>query len=563
MSTYWPEGLPESLSYPDTDASALAYSSAVRFPDRTALVDGDDELTFAELHSRAHRFAHALHARGVGRGDVVALHLPNSLWFFVAYFGTLHSGAALSPINPLSPEPSVRSHLNGTGAAVVVTHPEHAATALAAAEGTAVRATVLVPPTAVAPAGADGPGRQALLDRGAVAWDRFVEGQPDTRPATGIAADDVAHLAFTGGTTGEPKGVRVLHRNLVANITQFTGWRAGHAVEADGTGVALRPFPSGVEGAVRIGSDTALVVAPLYHAQALVNTGFLMLCGVTVVLSGRFRPPEFLALVEHHRVSYITGSPTMWVALLDCPDLSTRDLSSLTCLSSGAAPIDPGTLERMREAFPSAIIVEGYGLTEATCVVTSLPALPSGKRKNGSAGIPVFDTEVEVRDGTGRALDPGEQGRLWVRGPQITDGYHGRPDATAEQFVDGWLDTGDLGFRDEDGFVHIRARAKDMLIHKGYNVYPRELEEILLEHPAVAAAAVVGRDNPVTGQDPVAFLVLHEGHTPPEKEVLDFVAARVVPYKKLRGVRVVEALPTSAAGKILKNELRAAAAATG
>ncbi|MGH3520051.1 MAG: AMP-binding protein [Haloechinothrix sp.] len=555
MSRYWPEGMPTSIDYPELTVGELSAAAAKLYGDRTAVIDGDERLTFAQLHEQAAAFANALRSDGVRDGDVVLLHLANSVWFLVSYYGALLTGATVSLANPLQPAPSLRAQLHDTGAVVAVSHPAQVATLLEAGAGSSLRAVVVVPPSACAPSDEPvpvGDGVTTLMD--------FIAGQAAVPPKTTVTADDIAHVAYTGGTTGVSKGVRVLHRNVVANATQMTAWRAAHLVTATTDGdVRLRPIAGVHDAGVRPGEAVTVVVSPLFHAHALINLNFMLLCGTTIVLTGRFSPEGLLESIERHRATYITGSPTMWHALLHSPDVHRRDLSSVRVISSGAAPIDRTTLEALETAFPSAVIGEGYGLTEATCVVTAAPLARSAQRKLGSVGLPLCDTKVEVRasEGDASVLGPNEAGELWVRGPQVAAGYLNRPEATAEQFVDGWLRTGDIGYVDEDGFVFIADRAKDMLIYKGYNVYPRELEDILATHPDMGMAAVVGRPVPQVGQEPVAFVVPRPGAAVDPDEVMAFVAEKVLPYKKIRAVHIVDALPTSAAGKILKTELRA------
>ncbi|MEV0149898.1 MULTISPECIES: AMP-binding protein [unclassified Nonomuraea] len=555
MSTYWPEGMPTSLDYPELTVGELLTAAADLYGDRTAVVDGDERLTFTELGERAAAFAHGVRDAGVRDGDVVLLHLPNSVWFLVGYYGALLAGATVSPANPLQPAPALRAQLLDTGAVLAVGHPAHVATLREAGAGSALRTIVVVPPSACAPSAeppAGGDGLAALAD--------FVADRPTVAPESGVTADGVAHIAYTGGTTGVPKGVRVLHRNVVANVTQMTAWRAAHLVTVTGSGdLRLRPIPGPHDAGVRPGAGVTVLVPPLFHAHALIHLSFLLLCGTTIVLTGRFSPELLLEAVERHRATYVTGSPAMWHALLDSPVLHARDVTSVRVISSGAAPIDPATLRALAAAFPGAMVSEGYGLTEGTCLVAAGPLLRGARSRPGSVGLPMFDTTVEVRPVTGgaTALGANEAGELWVRGPQVTAGYLNQPEATAEQFAGGWLRTGDIGHLDEEGFVFIADRAKDMLIYKGYNVYPRELEDVLHGHPGVARAAVVARSVPRVGQEPVAFVVPRPGVAVDPGEVMAFVAERVLPYKRIRAVHVVDALPTSAAGKILKAELRA------
>lgn len=554
MSPSWPEGLPRSLAYPEVTVGQLCSAAARLYGERAAVVDGDETLSFTQLHEQACSFAHALRADGVGKGDVVVLHLSNSLWFLVAYYGSLLSGATVSMANPLQPVGALRAQLTDTGAVVAVTQQNHAHVLLEARTGSALKTVVLMPATTCSPADGSAP----VAGTAVVGFAAFTANRPTVPPPVTVTGDDVAHLAYTGGTTGIAKGVRVLHRNVVANVTQMTAWRAAHLPVSDGAGtVTLSPMAGTDDPGLRPGDATTIVVSPLFHAHALINMSFMLLCGTTLVLAGRFSPEALVEDLERYRATYVTGSPTMWHALLDVAGIDQRDLSSVRVISSGAAPIDPVTLDALQRAFPSAVVAEGYGLTEATCLVSANPVLRGHRGKPGSIGLPLFDTRVEIHatEEPAAALGPHEVGELWVKGPQVTAGYLTNPQAIAEQFVDWWLRTGDLGYRDEDGYLFLVGRAKDMLIYKGYNVYPRELEDLITGYPGVGAAAVVGRHDPRVGQEPVAFVVPEPGAVVDPQGVLSYVAENVVPYKKIRAVHLVAELPTSAAGKILKNEL--------
>jgi len=556
MTTATPEWTRMSLRYPETTMVAWAPSLAAMYGDRAAIVDGDRTCSFRELDERSAQFAGALRTAGVAERDVVLLHLGNCAEFYVAYYGALRAGAAVTLVNPLQPGPGLRRQIDETGAKVAVTQPSQAGTLLGVAGGTSVTMVAVVADDA-----AGGTPEAAPESVDVVPFEDLLDGRPTDFPAVAITGDDIAHIAYTGGTTGISKGVRVLHRNVLGNVTQMCAWRAGHlpVVGADGL-VSLQPIDGLNVDGITPGAGSTVVVSPLFHAHALINSSFLLGCGLTQVLAGRFDAGRMLELVERHHAVYITGSPAMWHALADHPDAATRDLSSPRVVSSGAAPIDRGTLEALGRAFPNAKVVEGYGLTEGTCLVTAMP-LEKGADDDyrlGSVGLPVFDTDIEIRDREDPAtvLGAGERGELWVRGPQVTGGYLGHPEITAQQYVDGWLATGDIAYVDDDGYLFIADRAKDMLIYKGYNVYPRELEEVLVSHPSVSTAAVVGRDAGVVGQEPIAFVVPVEGGRIDEAELTAYVTERVLPYKKVRGIVVLDALPTSAAGKVLKTELR-------
>lgn len=548
MTTDRPTWSTLSLSYPQTSMAAWAPSMAAMYGERAAIVDGDRVCSYRELDERSARFAGALAAAGVQPRDIVLMHLGNCAEFHIAYYGAMRVGAAVTLVNPLQPEPGLRRQIEETGAVAAVTQSQQLDTLLRAAAGTTVGLVAVVSDEPIVGGAPATRGFAELL----------AENPAEFAPAQ-VSGDDVAHIAYTGGTTGISKGVRVLHRNVLGNVTQMCGWRAGHQVVAGADGmVSLEPIADLDVAGVVPGVGSTIVVSPLYHAHALINTSFLLVCGLTQVLSGRFDPAKMLELVEKYQSSYITGSPAMWHSLATHPEVSSRDLSSVRVVSSGAAPIDRVTLENLERAFPNARVAEGYGLTEGTCVVTAMPLVVGSEYRLGSVGLPMFDTEVEIRaqGDPSLVLGDGERGELWIRGPQVTDGYLGHPEITAQQYVDGWLATGDIAYRDADGFVYIADRAKDMLIYKGYNVYPRELEEIIVTHPAVSTVAVVGREVGPAGQEPVAFVVPAAGAEIDGDELQAYVAERVLPYKKIRDVVVVQSLPTSAAGKILKTDLR-------
>ncbi|MGK5550496.1 class I adenylate-forming enzyme family protein [Actinomadura kijaniata] len=551
-----------SLDYPDVPVGAILTGAARRWGDRTALHYMGRDISFTELARESARFAHGLRERGVGRGDVVALHLPNVPEFAVAYYGTLMAGATFSPCNPLLPVDDLAFQLADCGAVAVVTLDLVAGAVAEAVGRTGVRTVVL--------AGALGPVDVATVCDGAfaangVAFERVGEGRPDEPPAVDIdTARDLAHIAYTGGTTGRSKGVMLPHRNVVVNALQFACAASGLApgLDEDG-GLRLDGEPDPAEYPVPLGEGVLVNVAPWFHAMGTI--GYLsnqLLAGVTIVSHPRLDVPAFLADMEKFGATALGGAPALFSALLADPSFAGRDLSRVQAIRSGAAPLSHDMIARLRAAFPNAVVVEAYGLTEASMGLTTNPAAVSGVRKVGTVGRPVADTQIKivpvdaaaVTDAT-PGLPPGEEGEVCAKGPQVMTGYLNRPDATAEVLgEDGWLRTGDIGVLDEDGYLSIVDRKKDMLLYNGYNVYPRELEEKLYSHPAVATAAVVGRPDPVAGELPTAFVVRSGEIT--EDDLLAYVNAQVVPYKKLRGIRFVDEIPVSAAGKILKRELR-------
>lgn len=542
MTTIRPKNLPPSLTYPAVAVDAILRGAARTWPDRVAVTDGDLTLTFGQLHDLARRIAGGFQERSIGPGDVVALHMPNSPHFLAAYYGALFAGAAVAPVNPAQPVEALRGQLGFLRTRAIVTAVSCAHSALAAA-GPDVRAIVGAGDTDSLPAEvtplAELSGHEPLTD-------------------IRVDPESVAHLQLTGGTTGNSKAVRVLHRNLVAAVVQNVAWRAACLPRLDGD-ILLFEQQADATGPYTLdpGAGVHLGIAPLFHGLGLVGTNIDVALGNSTHLGGGFDPNRMLADIERLGVTQLIGSPAMYYALLNAAAGTSHDLSSVRQLISGAAPIDTGALRRLRATFPKARVAEGYGLSEATLGVSCVPINADAQAPVGSVGIPIFDTEVELRGADGSPVADGEVGEIWVRGPQVTDGYDGQPELTANQFRDGWLLTGDMARRDADGYLYIAGRSKDMVIYKGYNVYPQPLEDLLCSHPAVEQAAVVGRTDDLAGEIPVGFVVVR---VPADEalvdDILTWVADRVAPYQKVRELHVVDALPVTPTGKVAKNVLR-------
>ncbi|MFI7008777.1 class I adenylate-forming enzyme family protein [Streptomyces sp. NPDC050145] len=532
-----------TLDYPTVDVGAVLAGAAHQYEHRVAVRHGEQCLTFGQLHDQALRFAGGLREHGIQPGDTVLMLLTNSLWFPVAYWGALYAGAVVSPANPAQPARALADQIADSGAHAVVTDPT-SLPSVEAAGATNLRLTV-------ATAG------ESTTEHDVVTAEALLRSEVTERVVR--RPDDLAHLSYTGGTTGRSKAVRVLHRNLVANATQITWARgASRTVLTDGLLHAERDSAAATRWHQAPGCGSTLAVAPLFHALGLVSLVYNTLLGSTIVLSPRFDPARFITDVNEHQITFVNGSPTMYRALLAAPASEGQTMESVTIVNSGAAPIDPETVRRLSSLFPNALITEGYGCTEATMALAMHPIDSETKTPSGSVGRAVPDTELSIRDllDPERELPVGETGELWARGPQIADGYHGRDDLTAEQFQDGWLRTGDIGRLDEQGFLFLSGRAKDMLIYKGYNVYPLHLEDVLAGHPAVATAAVIGTPHAQAGEIPTAYVVLRPGASVSAEELMAYVADHVAPYQRVREVHFIEALPVTAAGKILKNELR-------
>ncbi|GAB2961007.1 AMP-binding protein [Amycolatopsis acidiphila] len=540
-----PAEVPGSLDYPELPVGAIVAGAAARWGDRVAYLHHDRQLTFAEVYRAACRFANALRAHDIGPGDTVAIHAPNCLAYPVAYYGILLAGATFTPANPLLPPADLAAQLADSGAVAAVSFGRAAQALAAVREHTQVRLVVVT-------GGEPGPGQ--------LEFEEFSAGQPETRPDVRIdVRTRLAHLAYTGGTTGRSKGVELPHRNVVVNSLQYGCWGSGSvpAPDADGN-LTLDQVGGEAEWPARLGTGVGINLTPWFHAMGTIGgLNVPMLSGGTIALQDGFDPVRYLADGERLRITQIGGAPALFAALLACPDFRTRDLSSVRALSSGAAPMPHEMIRALARRFPDAVINEGYGLTEVTMGATSGPGFRSGVRKQGTVGVPVFDTEVKIvpAEGGEDPLPTGEQGEVCIRGPQVMIGYHNRPEETAAVLVDGWLHTGDIGVLDKEGYLSIVDRKKDMLLYKGYNVYPRELEELLMSQPGVRSAAVVGRRRTDVGELPVAFVVRGDDAVT-EESLMAAVNENVLPYKRLRELYFVDEIPVSAAGKVLKRELR-------
>ena len=439
------------------------------------------------------------------------------------------------------------------GAAAVISHPSTVAT-VRAADPAGLRLTVVVESTEAAP------GDMPAEVEDHVPLRDLLAHPPE--PATAVSPDDLAHLSFTGGTTGVSKAVRLLHRNVVANALQTVCWRTGSRPVLDEEGgIGVEPIAEAATAYTgRRGDEASVAIAPLYHALGMAGQVGGVLAGGQTTMFGRFDSVRLARVIEERGITSMGGSPALFHALLAVPGIEEADLRSVRSILTGAAPIDAATQARIAEIFPNALITEGYGLTEATTVLTLHPLVGPDEVPEGSCGAPIFDTEISIRDASnGQELARDEVGEVWARGPQIADGYWNHPERTAEQFPGGWLRTGDLGRMDADGWLYLVGRAKDLIIYKGYNVYPAMLEGHLASHPAVAQASVIGVPDSDAGEIPVAYVMVRRDHEPSPDlaaELLEHVAARVAPYARLRGIEFIEGLPTTPSGKVLKTRLR-------
>ncbi|MCC6211857.1 MAG: AMP-binding protein [Burkholderiales bacterium] len=488
----------------------LLVEAAGAAPQAEALVSGGRRLRYGETLSCAAGFARELESLGA-RGGRVATLLGNSIEACVAAYGALAAGAQHVPLNPLYTARELDLILRDAAPRVLVVDAALEASAAPLARAAGVARVIAV-----------GAGAR-LLD----AW-RGDGLAPGNLPAR----EDLALLQYTGGTTGRPKGVDLAHAAIATNVAQREG---------------LLPTRAG---------ERILCMMPVSHSYGMAMGLFLAAwCGGTLVLLPRYTPEDVLAAVEKERITIFPGSPTVFTGLLAHPRFAGTDWRSVHTCYSGAAALPEQTLKRWREAV-GAPVYEGYGQTEAGPVLSFNPV--HGVVKPGSVGVPVPGTEIEIVDlesGT-RVLDAGERGEIRARGPQLMRGYRNLPQETAQALRGGWLYTGDIGEFDAEGTLYIRDRKKDMLIVGGYNVYPRELEEVLVMHPAVLEAAVVGVKDDYRGELPVAYAVLRPGASAEGGELLEHCRANLARYKLPARIRIVAALPKTSVSKTDKQALR-------
>jgi acyl-CoA synthetase (AMP-forming)/AMP-acid ligase II len=508
--------------YPDVDIPELALPDFVleHAADRgakPALVDGPSgrSLTHADAAPTIGRVAGALAERGVGHGDVVALLAPNAPEYAVAFHAVAALGAVCTTVNPIYTVDEVAHQLRHAGVRVLISGPQVSEGARAAADLAGVSERYVF-------------GEDAR--DGAQPFAALLDGDPAAAPVGAAEPDDLVALPYSSGTTGLPKGVMLTHRNLVANILQSS---------------AQQPVTE---------DDTVIAVLPFFHIYGLtVVMNAVLRNGATAITMPRFDLEGFLALIERHHATKIHVVPPIVLALAKSPLVERYDLSSLQLVNSGAAPLS-AELAEAAAARVGCPVVQGYGMTESSPVTHATPIDPA-RHRPGSIGPPVPNTECRiVALAGGAALGAGEEGEVCVRGPQVMRGYLDDPEATARTIdADGWLHTGDVGRADEDGYVVLVDRVKELIKYKGYQVAPAELEALLVEHPAVAEAAVIGHPDEEAGEVPTAFVAL--GAEASAEEIIAFVAERVAPYKKLRGLEIVDEIPKSASGKILRRVL--------
>jgi long-chain acyl-CoA synthetase len=511
-----PKELPEQSQRPPRNIDELLSSRVRQYGDMEFLISGSGtrRWTYREFDAAVEETARLLSSLGVSRGDRVSLLLNNSPEYLLGYFACFRLGAWAGPVNALLKSHEIEFIIGNSEASTVITSPDLAdGLSAARANVKSLKNEILVDEDGRWRVEAGTPGSELKLSR-----------------AT-ISSDDEAVIIYTSGTTGKPKGVLLTHGNLLANAQQIAEW-------------------------LKLGeNDRALMIMPLFHVNALMTTVLAALwAGGSVVLEPKFSSSRHWQTISSNRVTYFGSVATMLSMLNHAYPEGVPagcNLSSLRFALCGSAPV-PAEVMRTFESRFGCPVIEGYGLSESTCRSTFNP--PDERRRPGSVGLPIGN-EVKIFDDADRELGPGQVGEIVLRGPNIMKGYYRDEKATAEAFRSAWFHTGDLGYRDGEGYFYVVDRKSDMIIRGGENIYPREIDEVLYQHPKIKDAATIGVPDALFGEEVKAFIVLREGAVASEQEILDFCRERLADFKCPKTIAFVENIPKGPTGKLLKREL--------
>ncbi len=534
-----------SLSYPEVPLPQVLAQAAARFPDRPAILFYGRVIRYSELNALVNRFAQALSQQGVGKGSVVGIMLPNLPQTVIAFYGSLRAGATVTMINPLYVEPEIQQQVKDSGCETLLVFDQFYPRVEPLLRQGHLKRVIVTGVADYLPwlkrllyplkARREGQRVRPPAHPAVHAFRPLLEVPPEP-PAVSVAPDDTALLQYTGGTTGVPKGVVLTHRNLVSNMWQCRQWCT----------------------TLREGEEVVLGVLPFFHVYGMsVCQNLAISLGCALVLLPRFQVREVLEAITRERITLFPGIPAMYAAINSYQNLGRYNLRSVRICISGSGPLHPSIQERF-ESLTGARLVEGYGLTEAAPVTHVNPiGQPIGERRTRSIGVPLPDTDARIMDAeTGqRELPIGEIGELVVRGPQVMRGYWRRDDETRQVLRDGWLYTGDMARRDENGYFYIEDRKKDMIKSGGENVYPREVEEVLLRHPKVKDAVVVGIPQELRGELIKAYVVLKEGETAASADLLEHCRKELARFKVPKRVEFRKELPKTIVGKVLRRVL--------
>ncbi|EIT85413.1 long-chain-fatty-acid--CoA ligase [Fictibacillus macauensis ZFHKF-1] len=542
---HYPPEIPSHAEYEVKPLFTYLKEAAALRPNHTALHFLGKDISYASLYSQCKSFANGLLQLGLQKGDRVAIMLPNSPQSVIAYYGALMAGGVVVQTNPLYTERELSHQLADSGATFIVCLDKVFARVAAVKEMTSLRHLIVTgiqdylpfPKNVVYPFVQKKQKPHIIVDLTygpyVHAFKKMVSKSSDEDVSVSVdPMEDLALLQYTGGTTGAAKGVMLTHANLVINAKQCLLW-----THRDGPG-----------------DDIVLAALPFFHVYGMtvcMNQG-IMTCSTLVILP-KFEAKEVLETIHKKRPTLFPGAPTMYIALLNHKDVSRYDLSSIQACISGSASL-PSEVQQKFQSIISGSLVEGYGMTETSPVTHA--NLIHGKQVKGSIGIPWPDTEAGIYSSErGEFVAPGEVGELLVKGPQVMKGYWNQPEETAAVMQDGWLMTGDMGYMDEEGYFYIVDRKKDMIIAGGFNIYPRDVEEVLYEHEAIQEAVVLGVPDPYRGETVKAYIVVKSGATVTEEALNTYCRKHLAAYKVPRLYEFREELPKTMVGKILRRAL--------
>jgi len=541
---FYEKGVPEFVKYEDICLPEMLDRSAQQFPNNTALIFQGTSITFSAFKDIVDRFAACLTDFGIKKGDAVALLLPNTVPCVAAYYAILRIGGIAVMNNPLYSDVELEHQFNDSGSKVLVTLDALANRMVALRPKTKIKQIVwtcigdyLSPVKRVLgrwlkkyPFGDVNPAPDVYR------WKDCLAKYAPNPPKPKLSFDEIAMYQYTGGTTGVSKGVMLTHGNLSKQVQQLVAW-----------------FPKFEKG-----KEIMLGALPYFHVFGLSTAMNLSVSqGWAQILVPRPQPEPLLEAIKSFRPTFAPLVPTMYIGMLNHPGIKDVDMSCLKGAFSGSAPLPVEVIHDF-EKLTGAVIVEGFGMTETT-PVTHVNPFAGGARKVGSIGVPIPDTEcriVDLEDGV-KDMPIGERGELIVKGPQIMLGYKGKPEETANTLKDGWIYTGDIATMDEDGYCYIVDRKKDMIISGGYNVYPRDIDEVYYENPKVQEACSIGIPDPKRGENVKLFIVLKEGQTATQEEMIEYGKTKLAAYKLPSEVEFRKELPKTNVGKVLRKELRA------
>lgn len=544
--TSYEPGVPKQIDYVETPITGFLSESAQRFPDKTALIFQGYTLTFEELEDMVKRFAKALAEMGIKKGDRVAILLPNLIPCVVSYFAVLKIGGIVVMNNPLYTDRELAHQFNDSDSKLLVTLDLLGNRMIDLRPKTHIKQIVYTsigdylpfPKNLLFPLVAKKKKLAAAVKPAddVLKWKDVIKTHSPDPPRVSVSFDDTAMFQYTGGTTGVSKGVMLTHGNISKQVQQISAW-----------------FPQFDKG-----EECLLGALPYFHSFGLSTTmNFSIFMGWGQVLIPKPQPEPLLEAIRKFKPSFAPLVPTMYIGMLNHPDIDKTDMTSIKGCFSGSAPL-PLEIIRNFEDKTGAVIVEGFGLTEST-PVTHINPFSGGQRKVGSVGLPVSDTEcriVSLEDGE-TDVPVGEPGEMIIKGPQVMKGYWNMPEETAKTLTNGWLHTGDIAKMDEEGYFYIVDRMKDMIISGGYNVYPRDIDEVFFDHPKVQEACSIGIPHPTRGEAIKVFVVLKEGESATAEEFISYCEDKLARYKLPTEIEFRDDLPKTNIGKVLRKVLRA------